>query len=66
MIQQYGEKKGREVYFASQVKGKPGASKWEGRGGTGKLVKAKATYAREHKGAIMKKLAERKKKKTKA
>jgi ferritin-like protein len=64
MIKQYGSEKGREVYYASIVKGKVKGA--EGKGGTGKLAKAKATYAREHKGAIMRKLAERKKKKTTA
>lgn len=48
MIKEYGEKKGRSVYFASIVKGKPGSSKWEGKGGTGKLAKAKKTFSKEH------------------
>ena len=49
---QYGAKKGKNVYYALQVKGKggKGKKKWEGKGGTGKLAKAKATYAKEHKG----------------
>lgn len=47
MVKQYGKKKGKEVYFASIVKGKKGSNKWEGKGGTGKLAKAKRTYARK-------------------
>ena len=48
---EYGAKKGDSVYFALQVTGKggKGAKKWEGKGGTGKLAKAKATYAKKHK-----------------
>ena len=48
---EYGTKKGDSVYFALQVKGKggKGAKKWESKGGTGKLAKAKSTYAKEHK-----------------
>jgi len=49
MKKQYGAKKGEDVYYASIVKGKPGTSKLEGRGGTGKLAKAKRTYKRTHK-----------------
>lgn len=50
---EYGAKKGKSVYFALQVKGKggKGAKKWEGAGGTGKLAKAKKTYAKKHKGS---------------
>jgi hypothetical protein len=48
---EYGQKKGDSVYFALQVKGKggKGKKKWEGAGGTGKLAKAKKTYASRHK-----------------
>ena len=50
MKKTYGsKKKGEEVYYASIVKGKPGTSKYEGKGGTGKLEKAKRTYKRTHK-----------------
>lgn len=49
MKKQYGEKKASEVYHASIVKGTPGSAKWEGKGGTGKLEKAKRTYRRTHK-----------------
>lgn len=49
MKKQYGKEKGEDVYYASIVKGKPGSSKWEGKGGTGKLAKAKRTYARKKK-----------------
>ena len=45
MINQYGEKKGKSVYFASIVKGKVKGA--EGKGGTGKLAKAKATYQKK-------------------
>ena len=48
MKNQYGEKKGKAVYYASIVKGKVKGA--EGKGGTGKLDKAKATYAKKHKG----------------
>ena len=48
MMAEYGAKKGKNVYFASIVKGKKGSSKWEGKGGTGKLAKAKRTFAKEH------------------
>lgn len=47
MKRQYGKGKGEEVYWASQVKGTPGSAKWEGKGGTGKLAKAKRTYAKK-------------------
>ena len=49
MKKQYGKEKGEDVYHASIVKGKPGTSKWEGKGGTGKLAKARRTYKRTHK-----------------
>lgn len=51
LAQEYGKKKGKKIYFALQVKGKggKGKKKWEGKGGTGKLVKAKKTYAKRHK-----------------
>jgi len=48
MIEKYGPKKASEVYYGSIVKGKAGSSKWEGKGGTGKLAKAKRTYRRKH------------------
>ncbi len=47
---QYGAEEGKKRYYASIVKGVPGSSKWEGKGGTGKLEKAKRTYARKKKG----------------
>jgi len=47
-IKQYGPKEGRRRYYASIVKGAPGSSKWEGKGGTGTLAKAKRTYKRTH------------------
>jgi len=47
MQKEYGAEKGKEVYYASIVKGKKGSSKWEGKGGTGKLAKAKKTYAKK-------------------
>ena len=50
MEKEYGNKKGRAVYFASIVKGK--IKGVEGKGGKGTLVKAKRTYAREHKGVV--------------
>ena len=30
MTKEYGEKKGKAVFYASINKGKPGSSKWEG------------------------------------
>lgn len=48
MEKEYGSKKGESIYFASIVKGKPGSSKWEGKGGTGKLAKAKRTFKKLH------------------
>lgn len=47
MTKEYGAKKGKAVYYASIVKGKVKGA--EGKGGTGKLDKAKATFARRHK-----------------
>jgi hypothetical protein len=47
MEKEYGKKKGKQVYFASIVKGKVKGA--EGKGGTGKLAKAKRTYAKKHK-----------------
>lgn len=44
---QYG-KKAKNVYYGMIVKGKLKGA--EGPGGTGKLAKAKATYAKKHKG----------------
>ena len=49
MQKKYGAKKGKEVYYASIVKGKVKGA--EGKGGTGKLDKAKATYKKRHKGS---------------
>ncbi len=43
MKSQYGPKKGKSVYYGSIVKGKITGA--EGKGGTGKLAKAKRTYA---------------------
>jgi hypothetical protein len=47
MQKEYGEGKGKSVYYASIVKGRVKGA--EGKGGTGKLAKARATYARTHK-----------------
>lgn len=47
MTKQYGAKKAKQVYYASIVKGKVKGA--EGKGGTGKLDKAKRTYAKKHK-----------------
>ena len=47
MKKTYGAKKGKSVYYASIVKGKVKGA--EGKGGTGKLAKAKSTYAKKHK-----------------
>jgi hypothetical protein len=40
----------KRIYYALQVEGKGGKGKhkWEGKGGMGKLDKAKATYAKRH------------------
>lgn len=55
LIARYGAKKGEETYYALQVEGKGGKGKhkWEGPGGTGKLAKAKRTYAKKHKGTLI-------------
>ena len=47
MTKEYGAKKGKQVYYASIVKGKVKGA--EGKGGTGKLAKAKATFTKRHK-----------------
>ena len=47
MKKKYGDKKGKEIYYASIVKGTIKGA--EGKGGTGKLDKAKRTYAKKHK-----------------
>jgi hypothetical protein len=47
MKKEYGDQKGTQVYYASIVKGKVKGA--EGKGGTGKLAKAKRSYARKHK-----------------
>ncbi len=47
MTKEYGAKKGKQVYYASIVKGKVKGA--EGKGGTGKLAKAKKTFAKKHK-----------------
>ena len=49
MKKQYGVSKGEDIYYASIVKGKPGSGQWEGKGGTGKLAKARKTYKKKHK-----------------
>jgi hypothetical protein len=46
MEKEYGVKKGKEVYYASIVKGK--IKGVEGGGGKGTLAKAKKTYKKEH------------------
>ena len=46
MKNQYGSKKGKQVYYASIVKGK--IKGVEGLGGTGKLKKATKTYKKRH------------------
>ena len=46
MEKEYGTVKGKRVYFASIVKGK--IKGVEGKGGTGRLAKAKKTYIRNH------------------
>jgi len=45
MTKEYGANKANRVYYASIVKGKIKGA--EGKGGTGKLAKAKATYRRK-------------------
>lgn len=52
MIKEYGEKKGKSVYYASIVKGKIKGA--ESKGGTGRLAKAKRTYAKKHSTSIPK------------
>lgn len=47
MMKEYGPVKGASIYYASIVKGKVTGA--EGKGGTGKLSKAKATYKKRHK-----------------
>jgi len=47
MMKEYGAKKGKEVYFASIVKGKIKGA--EGSGGTGRLKKARRTYLKRNK-----------------
>ena len=49
MQKKYGAKKGKQVYYASIVKGNVKGA--EGKGGTGKLDKAKATHKRNARGA---------------
>jgi len=51
LTQEYGAQKADRIYYAMQVEGKGGKGKhkWEGKGGTGKLAKAKKTYAKKHK-----------------
>ena len=47
MTKQYGKDKAKNVYYGSIVKGNITGA--EGPGGTGKLAKAKSTYAKRHK-----------------
>ena len=47
MEKEYGKDKAKNVYFGYIVKGKIKGA--EGKGGTGKLAKAKATFAKKHK-----------------
>jgi hypothetical protein len=46
MEKEYGTEKGKQVYFASIVKGK--IKGVEGKGGKGTLAKAKKTYKKNH------------------
>lgn len=46
MEKEYGIERGKRIYYASIVKGK--IKGVEGKGGTGKLDKAKKTYKKEH------------------
>jgi ferritin-like protein len=46
MVKEYGVEKGKEVYYASIVKGK--IKGVEGKGGKGTLAKAKKTYKENH------------------
>jgi len=43
MQNQYGGKKGEDVFYASVVKGLKGSKKWHGKG-KGKLAKAVRTF----------------------
>ena len=47
LVREYGEKKAKSVYYAMIVDGKLKGA--EGKGGTGKLVKAKKTYSKKNK-----------------
>lgn len=47
LVKQYGAKKAKSVYYSMIVSGKLKGA--EGKGGTGKLAKAKRTYAKKHK-----------------
>ena len=47
MTKQYGAKKGKQVYYASIVKGKVKGA--EGKGGTGILEKAKRSFEKARK-----------------
>lgn len=46
MEKEYGTEKGKRIYYASIVKGK--IKGIEGKGGTGRLAKAKKTYNKNH------------------
>ncbi|MDR3519920.1 MAG: hypothetical protein P4L63_03505 [Candidatus Pacebacteria bacterium] len=46
MEKEYGIDQGKRVYYASIVKGKIKGA--EGKGGTGRLTKAKNTYKKNH------------------
>lgn len=52
MKSEYGDQKAKNVFYGSIVKGKKGSAKWHGKG-TGKLAKAKKTYAKTHKGDML-------------
>ncbi len=49
LIKEYGKKQGESVYYASIVKAKPGASKWEKLAKGSQLAKAKITYKKKKK-----------------
>jgi hypothetical protein len=49
LIKEYGKKKGESVYYASIVKARPGASKWEKVKKGSQLAKAKITYKKKKK-----------------
>lgn len=51
MKKEYGDKKGESTYYASIVAGRIKGT--EGKGGTGKLAKAKKTYKKKHKGGTL-------------